>query len=208
MNNIELINWIHKQMVKGRSQFIKYQSFRKIGFDGVRDTDYRFEVYKLKDYTTKDSVVLDMGCATGFLSMQVAEFAKEVHGVEERDYLHNISNLVKTALEIDNCTFYNKHVMNHYPTIKYDVVLSLSVHHWSVDKCKQYFDKINQLLKVGGVFLFESHHFKNDEAYKYYQLLCETALGSKFEKISSTRFVAAKGKQDREFTWFRKIYHL
>ena len=67
------------EIEKDRRQFVKYQSLPEIGFKGVSPTEERFKIYNLDKLLTPNSVVLDVGCATGFFSLYLSRIVKEVH---------------------------------------------------------------------------------------------------------------------------------
>lgn len=153
MNDQELIQEIKRLDPRP----LLYQGFNRIGLEAQRSTEERFDTYGLGKFLHKDSVVLDVGCHTGYMSLLVSEIVKEVHGVDIDKNLIGVANLVKDYLGIKNCTFYHLCITKFDLGIQYDFILFCAVHHWDLDTTKRVIDKIVCMLKVGGRLLFETH---------------------------------------------------
>jgi cyclopropane fatty-acyl-phospholipid synthase-like methyltransferase len=118
---------------------------------------------------TPESTVLDLGSNVGFMSLYLAGGAREVHGVERYDYWVEIANLAAECLGIDNCFFHCMDALNFQSPYEFDLILSLSFHHWGKDVFARYVDEVFiGNLKVGGHLLFESHGPKSRQLFEDY----------------------------------------
>jgi SAM-dependent methyltransferase len=146
-----------------------YQSWEDLDINGQRPTEARFSIYGLADIITKDSTVLDLGSNVGFMSLHCARFAKEVYGVERYAHWVEIAELAAECLDMNNCAFHCTDALAFEAPYEFDVILSLSFHHWGPDVFARYVEKVFiGNLKVGGHLLFESHGPKSRELFEQY----------------------------------------
>ena len=106
-----------------------------------------------KKYLNPSSVVLDYGCATGSIALEIAGMAKEVHGIDISSNMIEIAKSKADERNIKNIGFARAAIFDE--SLKegiFDVILSLSILHL-VENPTQVVDRINQLLKPGGVFI-------------------------------------------------------
>ena len=152
----------------GQVQF--YQSFEQIGLTGTRPTLYRIEKYRMKKFLRKEQDILDIGCNTGFLDMEIASMVKTVTGVEYDQSLVEVANCVKEYVAAENCTFLNRDFHDWYQKNDrtYNVIFSFAIHHWLNLEPEEYAQRIDKLLSAGGYVCFESHDLceKQDEEYE------------------------------------------
>lgn len=110
-------------------------------------------IERTKKYLSASSIILDYGCATGSIALEIANTAKEVRGI---DISANMIELAKTKADergIKNIAFTKATIFNE--SLKegtFDLILSLSILHLAEDPA-QVTGRINQLLKPGGVFI-------------------------------------------------------
>jgi SAM-dependent methyltransferase len=143
-----------------------YQGYERIGICGVKPTEHRFRNYSIYDYFRKDLSILDIGSNCGFVAIHVADFVKEVDGLEINPYLNKIGNDAAIYLETENVHFNTADFSTFKTGKKYDAVFSLSNHH-TIDgnlnmNFYSYSEKIFNLLKSGGLLFFESHNVWGD----------------------------------------------
>lgn len=198
MTNEELVAKIEKV----NKQFVKYQTLPEIGFIGKRPTEERYKIYELDRFINEDSFVLDYGCATGFFSLYLARKVKEVHGVEGREYLFDIATMTKEHIKAENCRFFHCDLMKYTPNMRYDLILSLSIHHWNMPKCHAYLDRCYSLTKVGGHLVFESHNLNKDPNFNS---LIQYAGTLGYMQVLSKHHDDTTGKQNRMVSVLKKL---
>ena len=109
-------------------------------------------IERTKKYLDAGSIVLDYGCATGSIALEMASMAKEVHGIDISSNMIEIARK-KDERGIKNIAFTKATIFDE--SLKegtFDLILSLSILHL-VENPTQVMDRINQLLKPGGVFV-------------------------------------------------------
>lgn len=149
-------NWEHLVYAGGKF----YQSLEKVGIEGRRSTEKRFEDYEIKKYLNKEKSVLDIGANTCFFSLNISEQVKEIDCVEINKYLVQIGKEVRDFLKIENVNFFTTDFKNFVTDKKYDIVMSFAVDEVADGLSKlsfeDYLDKILNLLKEEGMIFFES----------------------------------------------------
>ena len=106
-----------------------------------------------KKYLNPSSVVLDYGCATGSIALEFASMAKEVHGIDISSSMIEIAKRKADERKIKNIGFARAAIFDEsLETASFDVILSLSILHL-VEDSAQVMDRVNQLLKPGGIFI-------------------------------------------------------
>lgn len=110
-------------------------------------------IERTKKYLDASAVVLDYGCATGSIALEIAGMAKEVRGI---DISANMIELARTKADergVKNIAFTKATVFDE--SLKegtFDVILSLSILHL-VENPARVIGRVNQLLKPGGIFI-------------------------------------------------------
>ncbi len=106
-----------------------------------------------KKYLDGNAVVLDYGCATGSIALEISSKVKEVRGI---DISSNMIEIARTKAEehgIKNIAFTKAAIFDEsLRKESFDVILSLSILHL-VEDSVQVMGRINQLLKPGGIFI-------------------------------------------------------
>lgn len=165
------------------------QSLERIGLKGGRSTENRIEEYELRTILKAGDDVLDIGCNTGFLDIEVAGLVHSVTGVEYDKNLVRVAELVQDYLNISNCCFYSGDFREWYKQSDkvYDVIFSFAVHHWLNLSPQEYVAILDHLLKEEGYICFESHIYGTDEKANEirrrlremgYQIICDKKVGS------------------------------
>jgi 2-polyprenyl-3-methyl-5-hydroxy-6-metoxy-1,4-benzoquinol methylase len=110
-------------------------------------------VERTKKYLNASSLVLDYGCATGSIALEIAGMAKEVRGIDISANMIEIAKRKADERGIKNIAFTKAAIFDE--SLKegmFDVILSLSILHLVKDSA-QVMDRVNQLLKPGGIFI-------------------------------------------------------
>ena len=106
-----------------------------------------------KKYLNPGSVVLDYGCATGSIALEIASLAKAVHGIDISSNMIEIAKRKADERNIKNIGFARAAIFDEsLEKESFDVLLSLSILHL-VEDSAQAMDRVNQLLKPGGIFI-------------------------------------------------------
>ena len=110
-------------------------------------------IERTKKYLDASSVVLDYGCATGSIALEIASMAKDVRGIDISANMIEIARTKADERGIKNIAFTKAAIFDEsLGKESFDVILSLSILHL-VEDPTQAMDRINQLLKPGGVFI-------------------------------------------------------
>jgi 2-polyprenyl-3-methyl-5-hydroxy-6-metoxy-1,4-benzoquinol methylase len=150
---------------------------------------------KTKKYLDAGSVVLDYGCATGSICFELAGTAKAVYGVDFSSKMIDIAKSKALENKTPNVIFINGSIFNE--TLKngsFDVITAFSIMHL-VEDAPQVFERINKLLKPGGVFISETPCMGNG---RLLSTLIEFPLflASKTGMVPRINFFKAKGLAD------------
>jgi 2-polyprenyl-3-methyl-5-hydroxy-6-metoxy-1,4-benzoquinol methylase len=110
-------------------------------------------IEKAKKYLNSSSIVLDYGCATGSIAIEIAGMVKEVHGIDISSNMIGIAVKKSGDCKIANVNFMKATIFDERLNQEsYDLILSLSILHLVYD-LPQVMHRIHQLLKPGGVFI-------------------------------------------------------
>jgi 2-polyprenyl-3-methyl-5-hydroxy-6-metoxy-1,4-benzoquinol methylase len=110
-------------------------------------------IEKTKKYLNANDVVLDYGCATGSIAIEMANMAKEVRGIDISSNMIEIAGRKADERKIKNIGFTRTAIFDEsLGKESFDLILAFSVLHL-VENSTQVIDRINQLLKPGGVFI-------------------------------------------------------
>jgi ubiquinone/menaquinone biosynthesis C-methylase UbiE len=150
---------------------IPYQGYDRIQFKGIRWTpEKRIKEYGIDKYVRPGMTVLDIGCNSGFVSVEVAyslQVAKIV-GVEPNRWLCQVGQLVADYLGVGERTQFIESLFNEMKmTSDFDVVMSLACFFPQCGKeseaAQEYFGRCHKLLKEDGTLIFESCSYENSE---------------------------------------------
>lgn len=175
--------FIKKKWVSTEKQFgvwnYFYQTHPKLDINGVRPTISRINNYKLLNYINNQSVVLDIGCNTGFVSSYLSSFVKSIDAVEYNKDMFLIASKTIDYLKIINVNLFNIDIKEFQCKYKYDLVMSFAIHRWVGIGIDEYLGLLENFKKDTGFLIIESH--PNDED----KLSLKTALTNSKLKIVS-----------------------
>ena len=196
---LELIN-----KIEDRGPFKIYQAWERIGIEGQRPVTMRYGIYGLDKIITDQSTVLDLGCNVGFMSLKCAEKAKEVWGIERYSYWVEIAALAAKVLDIENAHFHVGDALAFEAPYQFDVMLSLSFHHWGPEVFAKYVEVVYKgMLKEGGHLLFESHAPKSRELFEQYAgYLKSVGFAEKYNGICQCPTTYPRPNPHRKFYMF------
>lgn len=179
-----------------------YESFSGIGLDGVRSSQERIERYGLRDILNKNQTVLDIGCNSGFLALQIAPYVKSIVGIELDSKQVEVGRMVSKLSGIDNVTFVADDFNNYCEDNTFDIVMCLAVHEYIVGSdgtCAKLASKVQSLIKEGGYLVFESQIAVDRQ---FYELCYQFENG--MEIIKKGSYFETFHMSEREFRVYRK----
>jgi len=129
----------------------------KILASGKTDFENEF-LPRLKDYITKDSIVLEIGCGIGRMSYYIFQNCKELTILDiSRELLNKaVERLVEKYNFNDICIVEGNGIdLHQLPDDYFDIVFEYIVfqHIPSQDIVRNYIKEINRVLRVGGIVL-------------------------------------------------------
>lgn len=185
----------------GWSKF--YQSFERIGLEGIRPTLYRIEKYGIEQYLNKSQKVLDIGCNVGFIDMTIAPLVKSIIGVEYDETLVKVANHVRKYLQLENCEFVASDfcAWQRENVKKFDVIFSFAIHHWLNISAAEYVQIVDLLLNENGIFCFESHDIEVGD--KKFEACVKLFFDKKFQLLEEG-VICDEGLTNRKYVLLKK----
>ena len=110
-------------------------------------------IERTKKYLNASDIVLDYGCATGSIAIEIADTAKETHGIDISSKMIDIARGKVEELKINNIDFKKATIFDEsLKRESFDLILAFSILHLA-ENSTQVIGRINQLLKPGGFFI-------------------------------------------------------
>ena len=132
----------------------------------MEDVDYDLFVNLVKDNISKDKTILDCGCGTGNISIPLKKDGYNITGI---DYSSDMLTVCKAKQETNNINFpiFENNIEEDLGLELFDACISfLDVINY-VDY-KLAFKSIYNVLKKGGIFIFDINDFDYQESMKGY----------------------------------------
>ncbi len=147
--------------------------------------------------------VLDISAGTGSLILQLAELGYEVSG---QDYSYDMVRIAKKKFisrEIPAILWAGS-MTEQTSKLKYDAVISTydSINYCHpIAKCEKVFEHVANIVKPGGVFIFDISTVRNSK--KYFRRYFDQDGTNKFDYIRQSYYLSDTRKQINEFyiTW-------
>jgi len=122
-----------------------------------------------KDLIDKDSIVLDVGCGVGRVEMFLAEYCKEIHGV---DISGMILRIAKNNLKEHRNVFFHRNNgknLRIFPDDRFDFIFSLLfLQHLEKEDSYVYLEEFYRVLKPDGMVYLHFHNFLSDEVFGWF----------------------------------------
>jgi 2-polyprenyl-3-methyl-5-hydroxy-6-metoxy-1,4-benzoquinol methylase len=119
---------------------------------GLGENDIRL-IGKVKKYLGPAASVLDYGCATGSIALDLAGSVKDVRGIDISSKMIAIANTKTAERGVSNAGFTRAAIFDEsLEKASFDAVLCFSTLHL-IENLPQVFQRINALLKPGGFFI-------------------------------------------------------
>jgi len=110
-------------------------------------------VEKIIKYIESNDIVLDYGCATGSIAIEIANNVKKIYGIDISSKMIQAAKSKAKENKIENASFAQTTVFNEkYKKESFDVILAFNVLHLLEDAHKV-IQRINELLKPGGLII-------------------------------------------------------
>jgi 2-polyprenyl-3-methyl-5-hydroxy-6-metoxy-1,4-benzoquinol methylase len=155
-----ILKWI-RVLIKGEKvqQMNKSEKFWDMIANGFDDSAVNFEqthiktVASAKKYLKKSDIVLDYGCATGTVAIEIADSAKTIHGIDISSRMIEAAKRKANEHKIKNVDFMQSTIFEEfYLSESFDVILAFNILHVLEDTPKVV-KRIHELLKPGGLFI-------------------------------------------------------
>lgn len=132
-----------------------------------------YKYFDLQDH------VLDFGCATGTLTIELAKKVKHIHGIDISPGMIGLAKKKKDASAIPSISFSPGTIFSKELTpASFDKIVSIAVIHLLEDK-EDVIRRIHELLKPGGLFISVTPCFKDKMDFKNRLALTTTRLMQK-----------------------------
>jgi 2-polyprenyl-3-methyl-5-hydroxy-6-metoxy-1,4-benzoquinol methylase len=110
-------------------------------------------IERTKKYLNANTVILDYGCATGSIAIEMAGIAEEVHGIDLSSNMIEIAQRKADERKIKGMDFRHATIFDErLKKESFDLILALSILHL-LEHPAQVMNRIHQLLKPGGLFV-------------------------------------------------------
>jgi 2-polyprenyl-3-methyl-5-hydroxy-6-metoxy-1,4-benzoquinol methylase len=110
-------------------------------------------IEKAKKYLKPGSIVLDCGCATGSICMELANQVQEIQGIDISPKMIDIAKRKGAERQTQNASFRRATIFDEgLKNESFDMILVLSTLHL-LKNSPQVMDRIHKLLKPGGIFI-------------------------------------------------------
>jgi ubiquinone/menaquinone biosynthesis C-methylase UbiE len=108
---------------------------------------------KTRKYLKPTDVVMDCGCATGSIALEIAGGVREVRGIDISSRMIELARNKALDREVSNAAFIHSTIFDsNLKKDSFNVILSFSTLHL-VENITDAFNRINSLLKPGGFFI-------------------------------------------------------
>ncbi len=135
-------------------------------------SEKRFEPIHIKTientrkYLKASDNVLDYGCATGTKALELASSVKRIQGIDISSKMIEGAKRKAVERKIENVDFAHAIIFNeNYKSESFDVILAFNILH-SLEDHNQVMQRINELLKPGGLFISVTPCLKEKMATK------------------------------------------
>lgn len=140
------------------------------------DERYLNRVAQLKSLLKPTDQVLDFGCASGEIALDVAPHVKTIEGIDLASEMIRIANTKAAKREINNASFLATNIFNErLETQTYDAILAMNVLHLVRDHDEVLY-RLRSLLKPGGMLFVETPCLGEFTLWKRQLILAASAL--------------------------------
>jgi 2-polyprenyl-3-methyl-5-hydroxy-6-metoxy-1,4-benzoquinol methylase len=117
------------------------------------DETYIKTVENTKKYLNSSDIVLDYACGTGIITNEIAGNVKKIHAIDITPKMIEVAKRKAGERKIENINFAQTTIFDErYKKESFNVILAVNILHLLEDTQKV-MDRINELLKPGGLFI-------------------------------------------------------
>ena len=158
---------------------------------------HRENLKKTKKYLRPGDMVLDFGCGTGTQALGIAADVKEVYGIDTSSKMIEIAKIKANRNRTMNVVFSQSTIFDErLKKGSFDVVMAFNILHYLEDTTK-FMQRINQLLKPGGLFISSTECMGEEDKKKFSRFLSFSVLWvMKKTQIISTKFFKISELED------------
>lgn len=121
-----------------------------------QEETYNKALENAKRYLKNTDIVLDFGCGSGMLTIQLANLVKEIHALDISSKNIEAAEQRTKGNNIENISYAQTTIFDdRYKKESFDVILAFNILHLLEDTPKSV-RRINELLKPGGLFISET----------------------------------------------------
>lgn len=122
-------------------------------YEEKSEATYKLMTDKVQGYLGKNDFVCDFGCGTGLVSNPIAPFVRQIKAIDISSKMIEIARNKATELGIGNIEYTQTNIFDSSLVEgSFDVVIAAYILHL-VDDVKIVLERINNLLKPGGMLL-------------------------------------------------------
>ena len=124
------------------------------------DSASREILLRTKEFLNPDDKVLDFGCATGTKTLELAGGIRHIHGLDLSSEMIGLAMKNLNASNVKNASFSSGTIFkDDLEKASFDKIIAYSIIHMLEDR-EKVIQRINELLKPGGLFIAETACFK------------------------------------------------
>ena len=124
------------------------------------ESESREILLRTKEFLNPDDNVLDFGCATGTKTLELAGGIRHIHGLDLSSEMIGLAMKNLNASNVKNASFSSGTIFkDDLEKASFDKIIAYSIIHMLEDR-EKVIQRINELLKPGGLFIAETACFK------------------------------------------------
>jgi 2-polyprenyl-3-methyl-5-hydroxy-6-metoxy-1,4-benzoquinol methylase len=167
-------------------------------------------VENIKKYLDGCDYVLDFGCGTGIITLEIAGNVKEIHAIDISSKMIQAAKRKADERKIENIDFAQSTIFDErFKRESFDAILVFSVLHYLKDSHKV-MQRINELLKPGGLIISDTPCLREKKTLISILIFLASKVGilppMRFFKISEVEDLIA-GRNFRIIETGKSFYH-
>ena len=120
------------------------------------ELSYNKAVENTKKHLNREDIVLDYACGIGTITNEIAKNVKEVLAVDISSKMIDVARRNASKLNVENVKYEKSIIFDEsYKEESFDVITAFNILHLLEDS-KEVIQRINELLKTGGLFISET----------------------------------------------------
>lgn len=124
--------------------------------DGDSEQSYITAIENAKKHLNSSDCVLDFGCGTGIITLEIADDVKEIHAIDISSKMIETIKRKASERKIENIDCAQATIFDErFKRESFDVILAFSVLHY-VEDAQKGMQRINELLKPEGLLISET----------------------------------------------------